>query len=180
MSESLKDSINVKGTMLRHFSSLSNEKLELVYSWRTNPEISKWMCTCDFNLSAHFDFAKKLKTDKNRFYWLVSKDNVDIGVISLVIVSNGKIGELGIYSNPEIKGVGAELMYLVFEVGFKKLCLEVIEAHVYLDNKRAISLYEKIGMKINRDKVSSCGDVEPRPSAVYEMSKKYYSDKKHD
>ena len=53
-----------------NFTRLDKATLEMIYKWRTSPEIAKYMDTsADFTLESHFKFCEALKNRKDSLYY---------------------------------------------------------------------------------------------------------------
>lgn len=139
-----------KGVRPINFVNLGDKEKDLVRIWRNNEKIKKWFYTCHtISASEHNNFIKRLKTDDKNFYWLVKEDSQGyIGVINLIKVDfrNGN-AYLGIYSNPEIRGVGHILMDCLKRLAFEVARLHTLKLDVIEENERAIKLYKREGFK---------------------------------
>jgi len=147
--EELKKDIVMKNLILKSFIKLSSGEREIVRTLRNDILVRK-SCYSDHFISAkeHINFIKKLKVDNQNFYWLVKKGSNYIGVISLNKVDfENRNAYLGIYSNPELKGMGCLLINCLKEITFNMLHLHTLKLEVIKDNKKAISLYRKSGFQ---------------------------------
>jgi UDP-4-amino-4,6-dideoxy-N-acetyl-beta-L-altrosamine N-acetyltransferase len=101
---------------------------------------------------SHLSYIDSLKERSDRLYFLVKKEGSSIGVIDFTSIDyKRKQANIGLYSNPNIRGVGSDLMYIIIEYGFKKLKFSRLISEVFEENIRAISLYEKFGFnRINK------------------------------
>lgn len=86
-----------------------------------------------------------LKTRKDRRYFLVQHEGVDIGVIDFNDIS-ATSATLGLYANPKLnqKGIGSLLMQSIVEYAFKRLKVQILKAEVFEENAKAKALYEKL------------------------------------
>lgn len=131
-------------TMLElcNFISLSQDEHKMILSWRNSQDVRKFMKTRHkITLKEHINFIKMLKSSSNSHYFLAKKDEIYYGVVSLV----GK--NLGIYKNPNLNNVGKELLKSLVEFSFCELKKDFINAEVYLENQKAIKLYENFGFR---------------------------------
>jgi len=94
-------------------------------------------------------FIEDLKKDKGNFYWLAKyENNKYLGVISISRVDFiNRHAYLGIYSNPELKGVGRLLIQALKELVFKIAKLRTLKLEVIETNEQAIKFYRKHGFK---------------------------------
>lgn len=148
--------MKVKKYELINFIDLNEKNILMVLNWRNNNNIKKWMYTNDeIPLSKHIEFISKLKTSKDKIYYLVKKEDNYIGVIYF---SNIKINDsliMGIYTNPFLKGYGRSLLELIIDYSFDKLKVKKVFAEVFIENIKACDLYKSFGFKkINEKKVN--------------------------
>jgi UDP-4-amino-4,6-dideoxy-N-acetyl-beta-L-altrosamine N-acetyltransferase len=127
---------------LLNFTTLDQTQKELVLSWRNHPDIRKWMIDDSLiPLENHLRFIDLLHTKTDRCYFLVQKDSEYIGVIDLTAIDSN-CAELGIYANPDMRGVGHILMKALIDHA-KTLGLSKLIAHMFINNVRACHLYKK-------------------------------------
>jgi UDP-4-amino-4,6-dideoxy-N-acetyl-beta-L-altrosamine N-acetyltransferase len=138
-----------------NFTSLSPDEKELVWKWRNHEAIRKWMYnTSVIPFENHLAFIEKLKTDTVKTYFLVKRDNLPLGVISITLVED-RVVDLGFYLGPEYlhKKLSVEFYYHVLEYLFEALHFHKVIGYVLVENNAAISLYELFGyvrQKVNR------------------------------
>lgn len=132
---------------LINFINLDDNHRELVRNWRNHPDIKKWMKTDHIiSVDEHLGFIGRLKSDRGNFYWLVKNSGQNIGVIYLNNVDfKHKTAYLGVYANPELRGVGSTLMAALRELSFNLARLHSLKLEVREDNQRAVSLYQRSG-----------------------------------
>lgn len=134
---------------LINFSNLSEDEKEIVRKWRNHPGIRKWMRTDKIiDSKDHLSFIERLKRDSKNFYWMVKSNNENIGVIYLNnLDSKNRNAVLGVYANPDLKGVGFKLMAALMDLSFGLGCLHSLKLEVREDNRKAINFYLKSGFK---------------------------------
>jgi UDP-2,4-diacetamido-2,4,6-trideoxy-beta-L-altropyranose hydrolase/UDP-4-amino-4,6-dideoxy-N-acetyl-beta-L-altrosamine N-acetyltransferase len=134
---------------LVNFTDLTLDEKKMGLKWRNHPNISKWMFTQKpISLNAHLDYIESLKSRKDRVYFLVKKASRAIGVIDFTNIDHdNKRAELGIYSNPQIKGVGSILMTSILDYAFGVLKIETLASEVFKENSAAIKLYRRYNFK---------------------------------
>lgn len=137
---------------LINFTELSLETKKMVLEWRNHPNIKKWMYSHnDISLEDHLKFIETLKSTDDKLYFLVKNGDEYIGVIDFTSI-NDKSADIGIYSNPQKKGVGVLLMEVIINYSFESLKLNTIFAEVFFENKRAYRLYSKLGFREHNKK----------------------------
>jgi UDP-4-amino-4,6-dideoxy-N-acetyl-beta-L-altrosamine N-acetyltransferase len=124
------------------FTDLDSEETELVWKWRNNEVIRKWMYSSEIiPFENHLKFIEKLKVVKNKLYYLVKRDQIPIGVFSIIDIKD-QTGEWGYYIAPEYhdKSFGVEFYYYVLQFVFETLNFKKITGLALVKNKSANSL----------------------------------------
>jgi UDP-4-amino-4,6-dideoxy-N-acetyl-beta-L-altrosamine N-acetyltransferase len=128
---------------LLDFITLDTQLLTMVLRWRNHSDIRRWMVnTEEILIDNHLQFVESLKGRSDKRYFLVQREDEYIGVIDFTDI-NQNSAEIGIYANPELRGIGETLMNALIEYGFSTLKVTTLMASVFDDNKRAKYLYEK-------------------------------------
>jgi len=127
-----------------------NEKL-MILEWRNNPLIREWMFSKEvISQKNHFIYIDTLKEKSDRAYFLVKQDSRAIGVIDFTDIAIDQ-ANIGLYSNPNLRGMGSDLMRAIIEYGFFTLNVKKLISEVFEENFKAIRLYQKFGF-IKKDK----------------------------
>jgi len=145
-----KKNFKLKDIMLLSFVNLNDEERSMVRKWRNHDSVKKWTYNDHIITSEeHINYILKLAKDNKNFYWLVAKGKDEYtGVIYLNSVDfKNKNAYLGIYSNPELKGLGNLLMGCLLEVSFKIAGLHTLKLEVMEDNQKALKLYKRFGFE---------------------------------
>ncbi len=134
---------------IKNFINLNEEEKEIVRKWRNNKDIRKFMYQKRIiTKKEHIKFIESLKSDSKNFYWFVINEKNYLGVFYLNKVDLlNKHAYLGIYSNPELKGVGRILMKCLMYIAFKVAKLHTLKLEVIETNKNAIEFYKKHGFQ---------------------------------
>ncbi|MCT7444650.1 UDP-4-amino-4,6-dideoxy-N-acetyl-beta-L-altrosamine N-acetyltransferase [Aliarcobacter cryaerophilus] len=156
----------MKEIKLINFTDLSNDEKKIILEWRNNPNIKKWMYTQDdINLENHLNFIDSLKNSKEKLYFLVKKEDENIGVIYFTNLTKKEV-YFGLYANPTIKilGVGRILEKLSIDFAFNSLNVSKLKLEVFEDNIQVINLhrkynFKKIGEKFVNNKKVICMDL---------------------
>lgn len=155
--------MKLSNTILKELFELSDEKKDMLLRWRNDDNVRKWMYTSDIiSKENHFEFIDTLENNKSDKYFLVQQENKNLGVIYFNNITKTDC-KFGLYANVELKSVGKILLTCIFEYAFNNLALGEIFAEVFQENTKAISLYEKIGLKkidtkiVNNKKVICMG-----------------------
>lgn len=128
---------------LLNFTTLDDTEHKLILSWRNHPDVRVWMVNQDeISMNEHLCFIESLKMRGDKRYFLVQQDDEYIGVIDLTGITENS-AELGIYTNPDMRGVGDVLMRALIDYAFATLKVRTLIANVFSDNERAKHLYKK-------------------------------------
>lgn len=131
----------------KEFSALSPVELELVFAWRNDERIRKHFINEAVGYDEHFAFAKSLKDDESKRYFLVFDDEKPIGVINFVSISKDEC-EFGIYQNPNLRGFGRILLSNLAHYAFRNLRVKRLVARALKDNEKAIRLFLGFGFTL--------------------------------
>lgn len=129
---------------------LTEDKLELVRSWRNSPEVSRYMFSQDYiSADQQRRWFKKINNDNN-LYFLINYKNEYIGLIDMNDIDyENKIGENGFYIvNEEYrnKGIIAYLVFFcLFDYWFNEMGMNCVISRVLHTNPRAARLVSFIG-----------------------------------
>lgn len=134
-------------TKLINFIDLTLSEKVIVLKMRNHPSIKQVMHnTKNISLEEHLSFIESLKNNPTKKYFLVTENEKYLGVIDFINITNTE-AELGIYTNPELKGYGKTLLQLICTYAFKSLNIDKLHAEVYTDNPKAIKLYKEFNFK---------------------------------
>jgi len=130
---------------LINFIDMSLDEKKMVLEWRNHKEIRKYMYNQDIiTLESHLKYIELLKTSKDKRYFLVKRDNEYIGTIDFTNIDlDKKETYLGLYSKPNLKGVGNILMSSIIDYAFNSLEVVVLKLEVLNSNRKAINLYKR-------------------------------------
>ena len=129
---------------LKNFIDLDIDEKREVLKWRNSDEVREWMYTKKIiTLKEHLNFIESLKDKKDKKYFLVQQNSKNIGVINFTNITKMSL-YIGLFANPDLKGVGKVLMQKILQIPNKK----DLYAEVFKDNKKAIRLYKNFGFKL--------------------------------
>ncbi|WP_170019840.1 UDP-4-amino-4,6-dideoxy-N-acetyl-beta-L-altrosamine N-acetyltransferase [Campylobacter sp. RM16190] len=132
---------------LINFTELTKEQKMMVFDWRNDERVAKFMRSKNINLNEHLKFIKNLKTAHDKIYFLVKENDEFIGVIDFINISDEEC-EFGLYANPNLKNQGVKLMQIIINYAFSELKVFRLNSCAYNFNEKAIALYEKFGFEI--------------------------------
>jgi len=132
---------------LINFINLEYDEKVMILKWRNHPKIKSVMHNnLDILLDDHLNFIESLKKRDDKKYFLVKENSLNIGVIDFINITKYE-AELGIYSNPDLRGYGTLLLSEICTYAFETLKVQVLKAEVYKTNVTAIQLYQKFNFK---------------------------------
>ncbi|MCD6580005.1 GNAT family N-acetyltransferase [bacterium] len=120
--------------------------------WFNDPEIRKYISNrFPYSLFIEEELIKNINSEKNVFLVICEKKSKKaIGNMSININWVNRRAMLGIIIGEiefQNKGYGKEAMVLMLDYAFSELNLHKIVLEVYDFNKKALSLYKKLGFK---------------------------------
>lgn len=128
------------------FTKLALEEKEMILKWRNNPVVRQQMVDSSIiPIKSHLEFIENLSIRKDRLYYLVKENGVNLGVISIVDIKENH-GELGLYKNPDINqgGVGKILLNCIMQLALSN-GISRLKLKVKRNNPKALHLYIKTG-----------------------------------
>lgn len=130
---------------LINFINLELAQKEMILEWRNSIEIRKWMYNDEIiGLQPHLNFIESLKTREDKLYFLVLDEDEPIGVIDFNDIQQDSL-IMGIYANPNKRGVGRILLKTLIDYAFGNLKVKVIISEVFSENIKAYNLYREFG-----------------------------------
>ncbi|MBK2043934.1 UDP-2,4-diacetamido-2,4,6-trideoxy-beta-L-altropyranose hydrolase [Allofrancisella guangzhouensis] len=113
------------GVELYNFTELNYDESVKVLSWRNDPLIRNNMySTEEIKLSDHLRFIESLSNRDDKKYFVVRKENNDIGVVDFTQITPSDSLHMGLYAKPGVKGAGHILMNVIVDYSFKVLCVK--------------------------------------------------------
>lgn len=128
------------------------EDAQISFKWRNDPEVFKYTGNTYSNLITYeteLNWIKKVINNPDEARFAIEVEGRYIGNIYLTNI-NELSAEYHIFIGDKTfwgKGIGEKASLLIIEYGFKILNLRNIFLNVRHENKRAISLYQKIGFR---------------------------------
>ncbi len=155
--ELMKNKLNSK---LINFTELTLDEKKMILEWRNSTSVKRWMYNRDeISLKDHLAYIDSLNSRDDRVYFVLKDKKSYFGVVDLTEIKKEQSAELGIYTNPDLKGYGTLLMSKIIEYAFHKLNIELLTANVYSENIKAINLYKKFNFKAIAIKQDSNGKI---------------------
>jgi len=146
----------INGYSINPLSELTQTEQLMVLEWRNHPNVREWMYNSEIiSIESHFNFIESLKNDLYNKYFLVQKENQNIGVIYYNKIDMlDKSLYLGLYAHPleRQKGDGQHLLQTAIGYAFDTLKIERIKLEVLSHNTAAVHLYKKFNFKVIEEK----------------------------
>ncbi|EAI7871049.1 UDP-4-amino-4,6-dideoxy-N-acetyl-beta-L-altrosamine N-acetyltransferase [Campylobacter lari] len=131
--------------VFKNFINLTKDEKKEIFHIRNSPDISKFMKTKNINYKEHLIFLKKLEKTSHKKYFLLVKNNENLGVIYFTNITTNSC-KFGLYDIK--KGVGNLLMEEIKNYAFNVLKIQNLNACVFKENIKALNLYLKHGFNI--------------------------------
>ena len=143
----------------KNFVELDEEEIRLVWSWRNDEQIRRWMTNKEeIPFENHLKFIDSLKLREDKYYWLAYKNDQPVAVLDIIDVDFEKEEtEPGYYLNPELLNSGEGLY---FNYNFRSFLFHVLGFNSVIGN-----------IKVGNDRafmMSSFFEVKPYGIAEFE------------
>ncbi|MEZ0609571.1 UDP-4-amino-4,6-dideoxy-N-acetyl-beta-L-altrosamine N-acetyltransferase [Fibrella sp. WM1] len=131
---------------------MAQEDIELVRSWRNQPEVSKYMYTDGYiSEEQQQKWFDAMHSDHTNKYWMINYNGTDIGVASLYGISQVLSScywafYLGDTTNQGV-GIGSKIEFNVLDYVFNTLKLNKLRCEVIVFNEKVTSMHEKFGFR---------------------------------
>jgi UDP-4-amino-4,6-dideoxy-N-acetyl-beta-L-altrosamine N-acetyltransferase len=146
--------LRLKNFKFKNLILVSDYEKKLILKWRNDFRVRRWMDNKKkISFLEHSNFLKKLKNEKNKIYFLISKKNKRVGVFTLNNIFNKK-AKIGFYISPFLKKreIVLEILYYSLMLCFKKLKLNKIYGYSEKKNQAANKLNELLKIKLKNTK----------------------------
>lgn len=133
----------------KNFIMMNDDEKLMVLNWRNDDRVRRWMYSKkQATEEEHFNFINTLEGRKDRWYWLVYRREIPVGVLVLSLQDiENEIFESGTYMNPELYGEGFGFFKEVGIFLYYVLGINSIYSSVQADNKDALYLNLFLGVK---------------------------------
>lgn len=133
-------------------SKFNEEFLELSWVWLSDIEIKHLTNTADFTKEQQKEWYRSLRFKNDYLIWGIYADSTPIGVCGLKNITEIDCEYWGYIGNKQFwgKGIGSKIIDLM-EDKARKLKILSIWLRVTKENLRAVSLYNKMGYKYERE-----------------------------
>jgi UDP-4-amino-4,6-dideoxy-N-acetyl-beta-L-altrosamine N-acetyltransferase len=133
--------------------AIEEEDLPKMVDWRNSLDAQETFYEYEpLSVAKQREWFKEYLQGKHGKLWIIEVDGKAIGTIGFHEIdsrnSNAKFGRFYIDPDQRNNGYGLEALKLVLDYGFKHLNVNRIYLDTIASNKEAISLYEKLGFKV--------------------------------
>jgi UDP-4-amino-4,6-dideoxy-N-acetyl-beta-L-altrosamine N-acetyltransferase len=145
------------------FNRLLEEHLEMVLNWRVKPEVSQYMLTdVDYDIEEQYKWFNRISSDESLRYWLISYQNVPIGLINLAAIDRINFRcTAGYYIGAlEYRQLGAMIPPYLYNYVFNEMKFRKIYGEVVAGNEKVLKMHEIHGFRqvgIYRDHILKNG-----------------------
>jgi ribosomal-protein-alanine N-acetyltransferase len=137
---------------------ITHEDTKAIFRNFSDPEVAKWFFEQPLtNIEQAAKFIDQFNDEFDSgegLTWALELKFIGtcVGTCGYGGIELGSVGEIGFDLAKEYwgKGLMSEALVPVIEYGFEKLKFEMIEAHSYPTNTRAIHLLKKVGFQLER------------------------------
>lgn len=124
----------------------------LLFQWRAEPEVNRWMSDADFpSRAAHAAWFDSLRVDPDTRGWLITRAGVPAGLLTLTGLSSHhrRAGWNWFLGSVEARGrgVGRAAQVLGLDRAFNELALHKVFAEVMADNDAALRAQASSGFR---------------------------------
>lgn len=128
----------------KNFVELDEEEIRLVWSWRNDEQIRRWMTNKEeIPFENHLKFVESLNHREDKYYWLAYKNEQPVAVLDIIDVDFEKeTTEPGYYLNPELlnSGEGLFFNYNFRSFLFHTLGFNSVTGNIKVGNERAFRM----------------------------------------
>ena len=130
---------------------LTPDDADLLYAWRRDPDVRRWMSDADFpNEAAHRAWVERLAAGPDRG-WIITRDSAPSGLLTLTGIEgphrraewNWLVGD----AEARGRGVGRAAQVLGLDKAFHELKLHKVFAEVLADNDAALKAQAAAGFR---------------------------------
>lgn len=127
--------------------TMRDTDLNLVRSWRNNPEVRRFMLTQhEISPEEHQSWFARVKQDESRCQLVAESGDLPVGYVQFSGVSLGGVADWGFYIAPQApKGTGKAMGAAALDYGFSVLSLHKICGQALAYNAPSIGFHQHLG-----------------------------------
>ena len=133
---------------------LSEDKIELVRRWRTDPKIAQFMeYRGEITPEMQKKWFQKITDSHENLYFLINDDGKDVGLINIRNIDwKERTGESGIFiwdDSLHHKGIATRAGCCLYDFAFIDLQFRQLTAFIYNTNPASIKYHQKFGFRLS-------------------------------
>jgi UDP-4-amino-4,6-dideoxy-N-acetyl-beta-L-altrosamine N-acetyltransferase len=135
---------------LFQFKKLEEQYVDIIFKWRTDKEVSKFLFTeIPNNIEYHKQWFNKIIQDQSYKYWVINYNNTPIGIVNLASIDRINLRVSAGYYIGEMKyrSLGALPLPYLYNYVFKEMKFKKIYGEVIADNKNVLLIHEMHGYR---------------------------------
>ena len=155
---------------------LTEDKIELVRRWRTDPKISQYMeYRGEITPEMQATWFNRIN-NRNNYFFIIKYDGRDIGLINIRDVDcNRTHGESGIFiwdDDVYHQGIATKAGLCMYDFAFNDLNLDYLVAHIFNTNTASIKYHQKLGFTLDSNE-----EIDPKfpKNQLYRLESKTYN-----
>jgi len=132
------------------FAKLEEKHLELVMSWRANPEVAKHMFTdIEQDIEKQRTWFHKISLDDSYRYWVILYNEIPIGLVNLAEIDwKNRRCTAGYYiGDMSYRSLGGVIPPYLYNYVFKVLKFKKIYGEVIAENANILKIHELHGYR---------------------------------
>lgn len=138
-----------------NFITLDSETIENIRIWRNHPDIRKVMYSSEeISQDQHTQFISSLSNATDKYYWIVYRNDIPLGVVNIVDVdAEEMVGQFGYYLFPDFteSGLGIEFISMALQFLFEEVGLMKIFGRTEIKNRNALVVNYHLGFRFRPD-----------------------------
>ena len=132
---------------------MNKDDMEKVRFWRMLPQVTKYMYSDPkITLVGQLEWFKKIAQDKTSKYWVITFNNIKIGVLNFydIDIKNKKCNWAYYIGDMSFRGkrIGYNLECNIYDFVFYTLNFNKLSCEIFKWNEKVIKLHDRIGAKI--------------------------------
>lgn len=132
------------------FKKLDKQYIDLVFKWRTDEEVSKFLFTnIPNNIKLHQKWFNKIVKDQNYKYWIIIFNGIPVGIINLASIDqyNFRVSAGYYIGEKEYRSLGAMPLPYIYNYVFREMKYRKIYGEVIAENKNILKIHEMHGYR---------------------------------
>lgn len=132
------------------FVKLNEQYIDIVFEWRTNKEVSRFLFTNIPNdIEYHKQWFYKIINDQSYKYWVIIFNDIPIGIINLASIDRNNFRVSAGYYIGELKyrSLGAMPLPYLYNYVFQEMRFKKIYGEIIAENKNVLLIHKMHGYR---------------------------------